>query len=42
MYRFYEYKSNVQLARKLKPFLARNSLYFTKKTKKTPKLVNTK
>lgn len=37
MYRLYEYKSNVQLARKLKPFIERNSLSFTKK-----KLVNTK
>lgn len=33
MYRLYEYKSNVQLARKLKPFIARNSLSFTKKQK---------
>lgn len=42
MYRLYEYKSNVQLARKFKPFIARNSLSFTKKQKKKTKLVNTK
>lgn len=29
MYRLYEYKSNVQLARKLKPFIERISLSFT-------------
>lgn len=29
MYRLYEYKSNAQLARKLKPFIERISLSFT-------------